>query len=83
MTQTDGCADSGVSYAMQLANDSYDWYRRAAINSRKTYRVSETIMLLLASAAIPTVAAVVSPLGNTIRPVNCGLSAVRPRARIR
>ena len=27
--------------------------------------------------------AVPVPLGNTIRPVNCGLSAVRPRARIR
>jgi hypothetical protein len=51
-------------YAMSLANSSYEWYRRAAINSRRLYKVSETFLLVV-SASIP-VAAVITPDDSTV-----------------
>jgi len=45
-------------YAMSKADESYTWYRRAAIRSRTGYRISETSVLVL-SAAIPAAAAIV------------------------
>src|SRR4051794_19936378 len=45
--------DRGVGYAIDLANDSYDWYKKAAIRSRKLYKTLE-VALLVTSAAVPT-----------------------------
>lgn len=45
------------TYAMTVANGSYDWYRAHAIRSRRAFRISE-IALLVLSAAIPAAAAV-------------------------
>jgi Protein of unknown function (DUF4231) len=55
---TEGLADvtANPTYAMTVANASYDWYRKAAIRSRKAFRTSET-GLLITAAAIPTAAA--------------------------
>lgn len=53
----------GDSYALTLANNSFEWYRKAAINSRRYYRVAET-MLLVVSAAIPATAAIIP--GNSV-----------------
>lgn len=60
-------------YAMTIANGSYDWYRAAAIRSRRYYRVSET-SLLVVSAAVPAAAAI-SP-HNAIAPAILGAVAV-------
>jgi hypothetical protein len=57
------------SYAMGLADGSYEWYKRAAIRSRKWYRVSETLILTL-SAAIPTSAAL--DTSNVVAPAILG-----------
>jgi hypothetical protein len=46
-----------VPYALGLANESYSWYRTAAIRSRRYHRVSAVTLQLLA-AAIPASAAV-------------------------
>ena len=68
-----------ASYALTLANDSYQWYRDAAIRSRRYYKVSETALIIVA-AAIP-VSAAIAP-GNSIAPAILGsvvvvLSGVR------
>jgi hypothetical protein len=47
------------SYALDLANGSYEWYKLAAIRSRRAHRVSAVTLQVIA-AAIP-VAAVVAP----------------------
>ena len=47
-------ASNETSYAMSLADDSYAWYRGAAIRSRRLYKVSE-IAVLVVSSAIPAV----------------------------
>jgi hypothetical protein len=44
------------SYALMLANESYEWYKTHAIRSRKSFTLLETSILLL-GAAIPTSAA--------------------------
>lgn len=55
--------ESGVeltaNYAINLADGSYDWYKKAAIKSRRAYRLTETSLVIVA-AAIPTSAAVAS-----------------------
>lgn len=56
MSDTPGENISGSAYALDLANKSYDWYRYAAIRSRRYFRLSETILLLTA-ASIPVMAA--------------------------
>ena len=43
------------AYALQLASDSYNWYRTAAIRSRRMHRIVE-FLIILASASIPIVA---------------------------
>lgn len=43
--------DSDV-YAIDVANTSYDWYRKAAAKARRYYRVSEVLAVCIA-AAIP------------------------------
>ncbi|MFD8869166.1 DUF4231 domain-containing protein [Streptomyces sp. NPDC059590] len=52
---------------MRLANDSYEWYRRAAIRSRKAYRLSETAILAISSSI---------PLSAVFVPENSALPAV-------
>jgi hypothetical protein len=52
------------TYAMGLANASYDWYRTHAIRSRRNYKISETLQIVVA-AAIPT-SAVILPSGATV-----------------
>lgn len=54
---------------MQLADDSYEWYRTAAIRSRRMFRASEVLLLVLA-AAIPVSGIVFS--GNTTPAVVLG-----------
>jgi hypothetical protein len=44
-----------ANYAISLANDSYNWYRTAAVRARRNFRLSETVLLLV-SAAIPVAA---------------------------
>ena len=51
-------------YAISLANESYDWYRAAAKRSRRFYKISE-VMLLLVSAAIP-MSVVLLPTGQLL-----------------
>jgi len=64
---------SASSYALRLANESYEWYKTASIRSRKTYRASETALLVV-SASIPVVAAI-SP-HNAIIPAILGAGVV-------
>ncbi|KUN39976.1 hypothetical protein AQJ30_08425 [Streptomyces longwoodensis] len=54
-----GATGPGPDYALDLANRSYAWYRRAAMKARRYYRITE-ILQLLVSAAIP-VSAVLAP----------------------
>lgn len=44
-------------YAMQVANDSYDWYKKAAIKSRIFHRWTAVTIQVIA-AAIPVTAAI-------------------------
>lgn len=53
-----------TTYALALANASYDWYRLAATRARKVYRTVEVVLLALA-ASIP-VAAVAFPGSGTV-----------------
>jgi hypothetical protein len=71
MENSDTSAQS--NYALLLANESYEWYRTAAIRSRRAYRVSETLLLLVASA-IPLAAAVLRD--NAILPALLGALVV-------
>jgi hypothetical protein len=52
------------SYALGLANDSYEWYRQAAIRSRRAFKIIETLILVV-SAAIP-VSAALAPSTTTV-----------------
>lgn len=57
MAETSEALPMDPGYAMSIANGSHAWYRKAAIRSRRMYRVSETAVLIV-SAAIPATAAV-------------------------
>jgi hypothetical protein len=46
------------TYALELADASYSWYRSHAIRSRRNFKIAETVLLVVA-AAIPTTAAIV------------------------
>lgn len=61
------------SYAMEVADTSYQWYRRAAIKARRYHRLTEVIQLL-SSAAIPASAAVAHD--NTTVPALLGATVV-------
>ena len=54
---------------MDVADGSYDWYRTAAIRSRRAHRISETSVLVI-SAAIP-VSAVIA-VDNAVAPAILG-----------
>jgi hypothetical protein len=58
-SMTDGQAEvsADLAYAINIANSSYDWYRTRAIRSRKSFRISETTLLVV-SAAVPAAAAI-------------------------
>ena len=45
--------DADVGYAMGLANGSYNWYKAAAIRSRRMFKTVEVAVLVI-GAAIPT-----------------------------
>jgi hypothetical protein len=45
--------DADVGYAMRIANESYNWYKIAAIRSRRLYKTLEVTVLVI-GAAIPT-----------------------------
>jgi Protein of unknown function (DUF4231) len=80
---SDGQADVSTdrSYAMTIANGSYDWYKAHAIRSRKAFHISETALLIVA-AAIPATAAVkphnaiISAILGSIVVILAGLRAV-------
>ena len=58
---------------MSIAKGSYNWYRSAAIRSRRWYRLSETAVLIV-SAAIPATAAIIPH--NAIPPAVLGAIVV-------
>lgn len=62
-----------VPYALELANSSYEWYRRTAIKARRYHRLTE-VLQLVCSAAIPVSAVVVD--GNTAIPAVLGAVVV-------
>ncbi|UGT70871.1 DUF4231 domain-containing protein [Nocardia gipuzkoensis] len=62
-----------VSYALELANSSYEWYRRAAIKARRYHRLTE-VLQLVCSAAIPVSAVLID--GNTAVPAVLGAVVV-------
>jgi hypothetical protein len=57
MNDSSHAAQKEPSYAFGLADDSYQWYRTAAIHSRRSNRISSVIVLIVA-AAIPVSAAI-------------------------
>ncbi|MFD6107436.1 DUF4231 domain-containing protein [Nocardia salmonicida] len=61
--------DSADQYALDLSDNSYDWYHRSAIKARRYHRISE-VAQLLGSALIP-MSAIVFP-GNTLIPAVLG-----------
>jgi hypothetical protein len=65
MAQTDDPARKQETYALGIAQESYDWYKAAAIRSRRLYKMGESA-LVVTSAAIPTTAIVVP--GNSVAP---------------
>jgi hypothetical protein len=73
---TGGMSDnsSSTSYAVSLANESYGWYKAAAIRSRRAYRLSEALLLII-SAGIP-VSAAISPHSAIVPAVLGGVVVV-------
>lgn len=67
MSQVEAAEDE--SYAMGVANGSYEWYRAAAIRSRRAYRISETATVVI-SALIPASTALAP--GYTVAPAILG-----------
>jgi hypothetical protein len=63
-----------VGYALGIANGSYSWYKVAAIRSRRAYRLSEALFLVV-SASIP-VSAVIRPNSGLIPAVLGGISVI-------
>jgi hypothetical protein len=57
MEETPETLSVDPSYAMSIANSSYNWYQIAAIRSRRMYRASEAAIIVV-SAAIPATAAI-------------------------
>jgi hypothetical protein len=60
-------------YALGVADSSFEWYRSRSILTRRAFRISE-VLLLLISAAIPLLAVLLP--GNTIVPAVLGASIV-------
>jgi len=73
MTGNSAEVSADPTYAMAIANGSYEWYKSHAIRSRKAYRVSETAVLAV-SAAIPAAAAIAPH--NAVTPAILGALAV-------
>jgi hypothetical protein len=70
----DAAPDAPPGYAMTVADGSYGWYQKHAIEARRLFKVSETTLLVLA-AAIP-VAAAISPGDAVVTAVLGGLVVV-------
>lgn len=64
---------SDSNYSLSVANGSYEWYSKAAIRSRRSYKIFESLLIVIA-AAIP-VAAVVRP-GEAVIPAILGSAVV-------
>ncbi|MFC8043869.1 DUF4231 domain-containing protein [Nocardia sp. NPDC057353] len=64
---------TGTGYALGLADSSYTWYAGAAVKARRFHRLTE-VLQLLASAAIPLSAAIVSD--NIVIPAVLGAFVV-------
>jgi hypothetical protein len=62
-----------ATYAQRIADESFDWYRTAAIRARRLYRTSE-ISTIIISGLVP-LSAVVLP-ANTIVPALLGSAVV-------
>jgi hypothetical protein len=60
-------------FALEVADKSWEWYRAAAVRSRKSYRSAE-VGVLVVSASIP-VASVISPK-NALVPAILGAVVV-------
>ena len=73
MMERAGTDREDASYAALLADESYSWYRNAAIRSRRRHRISATLLQALA-AAIP-VSAAISPR-NAVVPAVLGAAIV-------
>lgn len=69
----EGEAGSRVAYALGLADDSYNWYKAAAIRSRRSHRISA--ILNQALAAIIPVSAAIAPQ-NALVPALLGATIV-------
>lgn len=73
--------ENSESYALMVANGSYTWYQKHAISSRRMFRLTEVLLLVL-SAAIPASVllwpdkAIVSGLLGSAIVVLTGLRAV-------
>lgn len=61
------------AYALKVASDSYGWYSKAAIRSRRLYKIVESAIILV-GASIP-VSALVEP-GNSVVPGALGAAVV-------
>lgn len=72
-------ASREASYALNLANESYEWYRSHSIRTRKTYRAVE-VGILIVSASIP-VSASVSPHNAIVPAILGALTVVLSGAR--
>lgn len=64
----------GTGYAIRVADDSFAWYRTAAIRSRRFHRLS-AVSLQAAAAAIP-LAAVLNPSSTTVPALLGGLIVI-------
>lgn len=60
-------------YAMTIADDSYSWYQRRAADTRRAYRASEVIFIIV-SASIP-IAGIIAPT-NAMPPAILGALVV-------
>jgi hypothetical protein len=69
----EGMAPPGDDYAVKIANGSYEWYKAAAIRSRRLYKVFESLLIIV-SAAVP-LAALIAP-GNSVIPGSLGALVV-------
>ena len=70
----DEAGQGEADYAIRLADDSYAWYQGAAIRARRSYKVTETLFLVV-TACIP-VSAVVWPDSGVIPAILGSISVV-------
>ena len=74
MTTAEPTKPDAAAYALGIADGSYSWYRTAAIKSRRAYRVTETLFIVV-SAGIP-VSAVIRPSSAVVPAILGGFSVI-------